>query len=382
MSISSLICKRTYQADGEKREWEIDFPVLSAQDLAVYVTDLQGAESKITDNYTVDLEREVVVYPSINSGVSPLATGYKITLLRTTPHTQGITLTQQGTLDAKELEAGFDKLTLQIQELSEQLKRSIKYAVSSINTDVDAQTFLNELQATQTAALNSALASVEETKITLQQALTTEQTQRSQADLSLQQSLQMLTGTVAQQDAAQTVALSSEASSRSTADSALESALSAETTARLNGDAALQQAIEQLNFITFVVGLPSSGNSKYIYAVPQDETDLDDHPIVVLYLWDASEQTWNAVGAFSTNLDPATLLTKTEAANTYLTQTSAVNTYLPLAQKAVAGGVASLDSNGKLTSAQMPYATLSTIGGIKSSFDATMGTWTVITEDL
>ncbi|MBP5404104.1 MAG: hypothetical protein J6Y17_03330 [Elusimicrobiaceae bacterium] len=382
MSISSLICKRTYHADGERREWEIDFPVLSAQDVVIYVTDPQGAESKITDNYEVNLEREVVVYPLISSGVSPLATGYTITLLRTTPYTQGINLTQQGTLDAEELEAGFDRLTLQIQELAEQLKRSIKYAVSSINTDVDAQTFLNELQATQTAALNTALASVEQTKTTLQQALATEQTQRSQADLSLQQNLQMLAGTAAQQEAAQTSALSSEASTRSVADTALESALSAETTARLNGDAALQQAIEQLNFITFVVGLPASGNSKYIYAVPQEETDLDDHPIVVLYLWDTTLQSWNAIGAFSTNLDPATLLTKTEAANTYLTQTAAVNTYLPLAQKAVAGGVASLDANGKLASTQIPYATSNTIGGIKQSFDSTTGTWIVVTEDL
>ena len=382
MSISSLICKRTYQADGETREWEIDFPVLSAQDLAIYVTDPQGAESKITDNYEVDLEREVVVYPLLNSGVSPLATGYTVTLLRMTPRTQEITLTQQGTLDAEELESGFDKLTLQIQELAEQLKRSIKYAVSSVNTDVDAQAFLNELQATQTAALNSALASVEETKTALQQALTTEQTLRAAADLSLQQSLQTLTGTVAQQDAAQTGALSLESSTRSAADTALENALSAEATARLNGDAALQQAIEQLNFITFVTALPSSGNSKYIYAVAQDETDLEDHPIVVLYLWDTTEQSWNAIGAFSTNLDPTTLLTKTEAADIYLTQTSAGSTYLPLAQKAASNGVASLDANGKLTATQIPYAASNTIGGIKQSFDSTTGVWTIITEDL
>lgn len=43
-----------------------------------------------------------------------------------------------------------------------------------------------------------------------------------------------------------------------------------------------------------------------------------------------------------------------------------------------------LDANGKIPSARIdiPYATSNSIGGIKSSFDATTGTWTVTTEEL
>ena len=36
MSISSIICKRTYQADGTTRAWTVDFPVLAGEDIRVY----------------------------------------------------------------------------------------------------------------------------------------------------------------------------------------------------------------------------------------------------------------------------------------------------------------------------------------------------------
>lgn len=163
------------------------------------------------------------------------------------------------------------------------------------------------------------------------------------------------------------------------ADTTLQSNINAEAQLRAQADGDLSNRINQLNFIQFVTTLPVTGESKYIYAVPQDETDLDDHPIVVLYLWNATESEWNAVGAFSTNIDPTTLATKAEL---QALGTTVANTYLPLSQKSVAGGVASLDANAKIAAGQIPYATSGAVGGIKQSFDATSGTWTVITEDL
>ncbi len=377
MSITSQVCKRIYQADGQTRDFEIDFPVLSAQDVSVYVTDNNGAETKITANYAVNLAQGTVVYPTLASGLAPLAAGHQITLVRVTPLTQELTLTQQGVLDAKALEGGYDKITLQLQEVAEQLKRCIKYAVSSANTDVDAATFLANLQATQTAALNSALASVEAVKTALLQSMSDETTARTQADLALQQSVQTLAGTVSSNDSTQTAALTAESTTRQSADSDLQAAISAEAVARLAADNALAEQISQLHFIEFVATLPTTGNSHYIYAVPQDETDLDNRPIIILYVWQSE---WKSVGAFSTNLDPDSLLTKTEASSTYLTQTSAASTYLPATQKAVANGVASLDANAKVSAAQIPYATSSTVGGVKISFDENTATLAFITE--
>ena len=360
MSISTQTCKQIYVADGETRQWEIPFPFLSADDIAVYVTDLVGNETLVSSGYEVSAITGEVTYPTLASGLAPVVAGYHVTVLRVTPLTQQITLTQQGVLDAAELEHGYDKLTLQLQEIKEQTSRCIQYKVSSGKTSADADEMLADLQTQQQQALES----MEQTKQLLQQEWENETTLRAQADLSLQQNIQTLTNLQVQNDATQTLALQ------------------AETNARTAADTALQEAIDRLNFITFVTALPVTGNAKYIYAVPQEETDLEDHPIVVLYVWNTSTEQWNAVGAFSTNLDPVSLLTKTEAADTYLGKTEAANTYVTSSQKAVAGGIATLDETGKVTQSQLPCASANVLGGIKQSFDSTTGTWTVTTESI
>ena len=198
MTISTQICKRIYVADGENRQWEIDFPFLSTQDISVYVTSPDGTQTQVTTGYEIQLENLCVIYPTLASGQAPLAQGYTLTLLRKTPLTQEISLTQQGVLDAKELENGYDKLTLQLQEAQEQLSRSIQYPVSSNHTTTDAQAFLTQLKEEQTTALTQTLEDVESTRQGLVAQIQTESTARSQADIALQQSVQALTGIVSQ----------------------------------------------------------------------------------------------------------------------------------------------------------------------------------------
>ena len=186
MTISSQICKRIYQADGESRCWAVDFPYLSAAELKVYCTDSSGSETEVSSQCVLDEIEQEIIYPTIASEQDPLPEGYKITIVRDTTPTQTLHLTQQGTLDASALEQGFDKLTLHVQELAEQVKRSIKYPVSSNRTNADAQTFLTGLQNAQTQALTSALNSVAETKTELEQTVSDESAARAQADSNLQ----------------------------------------------------------------------------------------------------------------------------------------------------------------------------------------------------
>ncbi len=127
--------------------------------------------------------------------------------------------------------------------------------------------------------------------------------------------------------------------------------------------AALKEAIFQnVDLIKFVATLPETGESKYLYCVPQNETDLEGYGIVVLYIWNISQNAWNSVHAFSIDIDPDTLVYKTD--------------------KNVANGVAGLNANAQLNSAQIPYATSSNVGGIKQTFDAATGTWTVTVEEV
>ena len=69
MTISSQICKRTYQADGETRRWSVDFPYLSLTELKVYRTDSSGNETDVSAQCILDeIEREII-YPTLASEV-------------------------------------------------------------------------------------------------------------------------------------------------------------------------------------------------------------------------------------------------------------------------------------------------------------------------
>lgn len=204
----------------------------------------------------------------------------------------------------------------------------------------------------------------------------------------------------------------------------------------------VDNAINTLQMIKWVDTLPASGETKYLYAVAREEVDKDGKKIAALYLWDGTE--WRGAGAFSLNIDPATLATKTELAGYLPLSGGTLNGYLEIntktdqklallnnnnfcggiyaygtatnpavlisnntnqaiglskgsgiylqrnpgeignilctLDKAVANGVATLDANAKIPSAQIPVATASTLGGVKVEFDETTGTLNIKTE--
>lgn len=60
----------------------------------------------------------------------------------------------------------------------------------------------------------------------------------------------------------------------------------------------------------------------------------------------------------------------------YLTPDTSIDS----SEKGAANGVASLDTNAKIPSEQIPVATASTLGGVKVEFDETTGTLNIKTE--
>ena len=119
----------------------------------------------------------------------------------------------------------------------------------------------------------------------------------------------------------------------------------------ISGDAQLIQVVPSL---------PETGVSGCFYGILRPELDRDGYGIIEFFVWYEGE--WFAVGAYSINIDPETLVYTTD--------------------KNVANGIAGLNASGQLNSAQIPYATASNVGGIKQSFDATTGTWTVTTDNI
>jgi len=155
MTVSNLTTKLTYTGNGSTRTFGITFPLLSATHLRIIVTDEDGTETEVTNNYTLSTALDSITYPTVDSGLDPLPATKKLTLMRETPLTQEIDLQSGHALDAAELEGGYDKLTYLLQEIKEQVARCIKYAVAQ--TDITtAERFLSDITTAAEAAQASA----------------------------------------------------------------------------------------------------------------------------------------------------------------------------------------------------------------------------------
>ena len=51
MTVSMQLTKRIDAGNGVTREWEIDFPLASLDDLRVYITSPQGYQTQLEGNY-------------------------------------------------------------------------------------------------------------------------------------------------------------------------------------------------------------------------------------------------------------------------------------------------------------------------------------------
>jgi hypothetical protein len=158
MTVAASGNKNVYNGDGVTTHWSYTFPIINDTDIHVYLTDLSGTVSEVTSNFTVDSNNTRVVYPSVVSGLPPLPSGWKITLIRQEPQTQGVDLRNQGSLNAEVLEQAFDKATLIIQDQQETLSRCVKYPVDQSPSDSTTATFLSTIEADKAAAGASATA--------------------------------------------------------------------------------------------------------------------------------------------------------------------------------------------------------------------------------
>lgn len=155
MTVSNTTVKLTYAGNGSNRVFGITFPLLSASHLRVVVTDPDGVETNVTSNFAINTALNALTYPTVSSGLDPLATGYTITLVRQTPLTQEIDLHVGHALDAEELERGYDKLTYAVQEIKEEVGRAVKTGVSESAPET-AEAYMDAITAAKEAAETAA----------------------------------------------------------------------------------------------------------------------------------------------------------------------------------------------------------------------------------
>lgn len=163
MSISSANRKAgPYSCNGATVAFPFAFRVFSDADVLVVLTDPLGVESELSLGVgcSVSISPDQEVSPG--GTVTTLATygpGYKVTVASQLENIQPVTLTNQGGFYPRVINDALDRLTILVQQVAEQISRSVKVPISSSVTPDSLITQLTQGAATAAAAASSASAS-------------------------------------------------------------------------------------------------------------------------------------------------------------------------------------------------------------------------------
>lgn len=145
MSVSGQSVKNVYECDGVNREWGYTFELMDINHLSIYYIDNNSNLIKVENSYSIDTNNKIVTYPTVESGLAPLPSGYKLILIRETPLTQETDYDSTFSLNLKSLEDSLDKLTYIVQELKEKTDRAIVYNPTNDKPEIDVDKFTKEL---------------------------------------------------------------------------------------------------------------------------------------------------------------------------------------------------------------------------------------------
>jgi len=139
MSISSSTNKVIYNCNGSQTTFPITFDVIldsdgNAKYIKVIYTDLSGAENVLTEGVDYSISGLNVVtttaYPA----------GTKITIARNMDYLQEVDLRDNEPFPAQTLEKMTDKVTMSVQQLAEELGRTVKIPISDDAASLDLPT--------------------------------------------------------------------------------------------------------------------------------------------------------------------------------------------------------------------------------------------------
>lgn len=143
--IASQVTKNTYVGNGSTTQFPFTFKFNSSSDVKVALYDTTtGVQTILSSDYYVDTEKNVVNYPGYPPGEEPptaeqpavLTATTKLIVYRETPQSQEEDLGSRYPVNT--IEKMVDKNTMLIQELNEQVNRSVKAPISQ-DDSVDTQ---------------------------------------------------------------------------------------------------------------------------------------------------------------------------------------------------------------------------------------------------
>ncbi len=162
MSISSTSRKAgPYSGNDVATAFAFAFKVFSTADVLVVFTSALDVESELTigTDYTVTLNSNQDSNPGGTvTLLAPLATGAKLTLASSLSNLQPVTLTNNGGFYPALINDALDRATIQIQQIAEEVSRSVKVDISS---DLAPNEYLQDLADAAAEAEASAAAAAE-----------------------------------------------------------------------------------------------------------------------------------------------------------------------------------------------------------------------------
>lgn len=141
MTVSSETLARVqYNGNGSTTVFSVPFVFSTSADLEVYITVVStGVETlkTLTTHYTVTGGggTSAPATGSITFGTAP-ASGERVTILRSLANKQTVDYVENDAFPAQSHELALDRLTLQVQDLKENLSRAIVFTAGSTPTDI------------------------------------------------------------------------------------------------------------------------------------------------------------------------------------------------------------------------------------------------------
>lgn len=141
--IENTVASVVYTADGSQTQWTIPFVYGHAEDVKLFVKIGTADIAPVASNlFSIDTELNIITYPL--SG-DPLAANDKVIVMRVTSQTQEESSSMLS-FKSEDIERMADKLTMEVQELQEQLSRCIAFnPVDAAEGELDAQQYIDDL---------------------------------------------------------------------------------------------------------------------------------------------------------------------------------------------------------------------------------------------
>lgn len=117
--LNTLLSSQTYNGNGATTNWDYDFKIWTSSELEIWLTDADGNETQVTDNYNLtgigEDDGGTVVYPVTGD---PIVSGVRITLRRVLPLLQDfLDIENSQSFNADTLEEAIDKVVAIAQQL-------------------------------------------------------------------------------------------------------------------------------------------------------------------------------------------------------------------------------------------------------------------------